>query len=42
MDDIKAAFQKYDADKSGSITPDEAYLVLKVSESVTLDKADLK
>ena len=30
MDDIKASFQKYDVDKSGSITLDEAYLVLQV------------
>ena len=30
MDDIKASFQKYDVDKSGSITLHEAYLVLQV------------
>ena len=30
MDDIKAAFKKYDADSSGTITLDEAHLVLQV------------
>ncbi len=30
MDDIKAAFKKYDADGSGTITLDEAHLVLQV------------
>ncbi len=30
MDDIKAAFLKYDADRSGFITSDEAFRVLQV------------
>ena len=42
MDDIKASFRKYDVDKSGSITLDEAYLVLQVNKHRLLSNLEMK